>query len=81
MKVMLMTVSHFPNGGAQALSESITCPVTWLLTEAGGSCMISYLTHVLSPMLQLLLLFFFFFDLKTIVSLNVSITFSTLKAS
>lgn len=26
MKVMLMTISHFPNGGAQALSESIPCP-------------------------------------------------------
>lgn len=58
---MLMTVSHFPNGEAQALSESITC--SWshgFSREVGGSCMISYLTHVLSPMLELLLLFFFF---------------------
>lgn len=77
---MLMTISHFPDGGAQALSESITCPnhmashgrlewAAWSLTSQ----------TFLSPILEHLLLFFF--DLKTIVFLNISITFSTLKVS
>lgn len=64
MKVMLMTVSHFPNGGAQALSESITCPVTWLLTRGWRelhdllphSCSLPY-ARASSPFFFLLLFF------------------------